>query len=202
MRKRIVAVIGAGFGDEGKGLMTDYFCHQFPFGEPVLNIRYNGGFQAGHTVNRAGKRHVFNGFGSGSFNDKVYTYFGPHCIFNGMSFLSEYNQLVNDKIIEKDYNKFFISKRAKITFITDVMMGRASEKEKKHGSCGLGIFETFRRNQFDDGSLTMDDVRKGYDHFIERYNSIANKYWKPIIGEDSEYNPLMIGIVNQTAIRD
>ena len=39
MRKDIRVVIGANFGDEGKGLMTDYFCSHFPKNEKVLNVR-------------------------------------------------------------------------------------------------------------------------------------------------------------------
>ena len=63
--KRAYAVIGANFGDEGKGLMTDLFCR---LGGSVINIRSNGGAQAGHTVcTRDGKRHVFSHIGSGSF---------------------------------------------------------------------------------------------------------------------------------------
>ena len=38
MRKDIRVVIGANFGDEGKGLMTDYFCSHFPKNEKVLNV--------------------------------------------------------------------------------------------------------------------------------------------------------------------
>ena len=45
--KKAYAVIGANFGDEGKGLMTDLFCR---LGDNVINIRSNGGAQAGHTV--------------------------------------------------------------------------------------------------------------------------------------------------------
>ena len=47
--KTIKVIIGANFGDEGKGLMTDYFCKQEPK-KDILNIRFCGGAQAGHTV--------------------------------------------------------------------------------------------------------------------------------------------------------
>jgi adenylosuccinate synthase len=60
MRAR--AVIGAGWGDEAKGKMTEHFS--------TVNttvVRYNGGSQAGHTVQSNRRRHVFHHFGSGSF---------------------------------------------------------------------------------------------------------------------------------------
>ena len=50
MAKQIKVVIGANFGDEGKGLITDYFCKRLSENGSVLNIRFNGGAQAGHTV--------------------------------------------------------------------------------------------------------------------------------------------------------
>ena len=66
----IKAVIGAGSGDEGKGLMTDYFCRN-AHDNKVLNIKVNGGAQAGHTVcaldNGEYKHWVFRQYGSGTF---------------------------------------------------------------------------------------------------------------------------------------
>lgn len=59
-----IAVIGAGFGDEGKGLMTDYCCQRPKY---TTVVRFNGGAQAGHTVvTPDGRRHVFSHFGSGT----------------------------------------------------------------------------------------------------------------------------------------
>ena len=63
--KNIKVVIGANFGDEGKGLMTDYFASK---SNKSLVVRFNGGGQAGHTVTtKDGRRHVFHHFGSGIF---------------------------------------------------------------------------------------------------------------------------------------
>lgn len=54
-------VIGANYGDEGKGLITDYLAaldHS-----NTLVVRFNGGAQAGHTVQTpSGLRHVFSHF--------------------------------------------------------------------------------------------------------------------------------------------
>nr|WP_279048354.1 adenylosuccinate synthetase [Bifidobacterium catenulatum] len=60
-------VVGANFGDEGKGLMADYFCHQaVSQGKKCLNVLTNGGAQRGHTVVYTDrKRHVFKHFSSG-----------------------------------------------------------------------------------------------------------------------------------------
>ena len=62
------AVIGANFGDEGKGLATDALAADLMSRglDPVV-VRSNGGAQAGHTVETQGRRHVFHHVGSGAF---------------------------------------------------------------------------------------------------------------------------------------
>ena len=88
MAKQIKVVIGANFGDEGKGLMTDYFCKRLSESGSVLNIRFNGGAQAGHTVVvptlGQQKRHVFSHFGAGSFVNGTDTYLSGNFILNPM----------------------------------------------------------------------------------------------------------------------
>ena len=58
------AVIGAAFGDEGKGLAADLLCRRAP---GALVVRHNGGAQAGHTVHAGTKRFVFHQLSAGSF---------------------------------------------------------------------------------------------------------------------------------------
>ena len=58
-------VVGLQFGDEGKGLLTNFLCQESP---NSLVVRYSGGQQAGHTVVLDGKQHVFSNFGSGTLN--------------------------------------------------------------------------------------------------------------------------------------
>ena len=83
----IIAVIGAGYGDEGKGLFTDYFANQH---NDSIICRSNGGAQAGHTVvTPNGIRHVFSHLGAGSFSDKP-TFLSEHFICNPLLFKKEY----------------------------------------------------------------------------------------------------------------
>lgn len=150
MGKTIKIVIGANFGDEGKGLMTDYFCNQLSMDRKVLNVRYNGGAQAGHTVvNPDGKRHVFHHFGSGSFNPNVATFLSRQFILNPIMFCKEWNELKENYQIEP---KVFISKDCLITTPYDMIINQMVETHRgkdRHGSCGLGIYETIERNKTD-----------------------------------------------------
>lgn len=140
--KELKYVVGANFGDEGKGLMTDYFCHQaISNGKKVIGILPNGGAQRGHTVvTPEGKRHVFHHMSSGTFAGAD-TYFGGNFIINPMVFMQEYNEL-------KPSTKFYIDDICKVSTPFDMLYNQAVEVTRgnnRHGSCGLGIFETIDR---------------------------------------------------------
>lgn len=153
---KVKVVIGANFGDEGKGLMADYFCSQFPKYERVVNIRFNGGAQAGHTVvTPEGKRHVFSHFGSGSFLPNVATYFGPEFIINPILFRKEYEQLTAFGL----YPLVYCHPKCIITMPQDMMVNQFIETRRgndRHGSCGIGIYETLLRHKEFANDITLD----------------------------------------------
>ena len=154
--KKAYAVIGANFGDEGKGLMTDLFCR---LGGSVINIRSNGGAQAGHTVcTKDGKRHVFSHIGSGSFAGAD-TYLSEYFILNPMLFSKEADALGNDM------GNIFIDRRCMVTLPCDMLLNQFVETARgksRHGSCGVGIFETIVRNRDNRYALRYEDMLK-YD---------------------------------------
>lgn len=136
---KATAVIGANFGDEGKGLMTDYFSSN-----DTLVVRYNGGAQAGHTVvTPEGKRHVFSHFGSGSFAGAA-TFLSRHFIINPMLWKKELKILQELGVVPT----LTYSNEAKLTLPYDMLINQEAEKSKgngRHGSCGVGINETITR---------------------------------------------------------
>ena len=159
-KKEIKVVIGANFGDEGKGLMTDYFCAKLAeTHDGVLDIRHNGGAQAGHNiVTPDGKQHVFRHFGAGSFVDGVSTYLSEEFILNPIIFCQELKELRDLGLDPAVY----VNKNCRITTPCDMIINQVLETmrgEKRHGSCGLGIDETVRRNQGTFG-LRVNDILK------------------------------------------
>ena len=160
MAHKIKVVVGAGFGDEGKGLMTDYFCSQFPHDEPVLNIRFNGGAQAGHTVvTPEGRRHVFGHFGAGSFLPNVATYLSSEFLVNPILFRREYEKLVELGVRPM----VFMHPKCLLTIPQDMMINQMIERFRgkgRHGSCGVGIYETIYRSKLDFG-ITLDKALDG-----------------------------------------
>ena len=154
--KKVKIVIGANFGDEGKGVITDYITRTTE--EPVV-IRFNSGSQAGHTViSRDGTRHVFGHFGSGTFNN-VPTFLSKYFVVNPLIFLKERNELINKGVNPK----VFVDSRCLITTPYDMMLNQMIENargDKKHGSCGLGFNETLIRNKDNRYRLTMKEIDK------------------------------------------
>lgn len=175
-------VIGANFGDEGKGLVTDYLCSVVPKDWNKLGVLTNGGAQRGHTVvTPEGYRHVFHHFSSSSFVGAD-TFCSEYFIVNPVLFIEEYAEL------NKKFNlapKVFIHKNCIMTTIYDMMINQIFETSRgaaKHGSCGLGIFETLYRNQtprvqfkdkfcFNPLAMTVGEFAEM--NYIDRYNFLV-----------------------------
>lgn len=143
---RATAIIGANFGDEGKGLMTDYFASQH---ERSVVVRFNGGAQAGHTVvTPAGRRHVFHHFGSGILNPGCTTHLSRFFIVNPLLWKKEYADILSYGGT-LDSTTLTVDPRAMLTTPYDMLINQELERargDKRHGSCGIGINETVRRN--------------------------------------------------------
>ena len=96
-------VIGANYGDEGKGLMTDYLVKKH---NAEVVVRFNGGAQAGHTVvTPDGQRHVFSHFGSGTLAG-ARTFLSKHFVANPILFLKEKKVLEELSPTKKLHNRF------------------------------------------------------------------------------------------------
>lgn len=183
MNKIIKIVIGANYGDEGKGLMTNYFCQNFPKNYPVINVRYNGGAQAGHTVVLDDNtRVVFSHFGSGSLNDNVTTLLGEKFILNPMLFKKEWCKIIaSGKNIKNPY----IFSNGMVSFPMDMMINQFVEEnrgENRHGSCGVGINETVEKysNDAGNGFFVKDFVGKDSEYVFKyiKNNKFLWKYYE------------------------
>jgi len=165
MDRKISVVIGAAWGGEGKGLVTDWVSNN-----QTLNIRYNGGAQAGHTVTlpytnpldnldpipKTGisKRHVFSHLGAGSFQGGT-TYFAPEFIVNPILFRKEWEALVP---LDGNIKFPWIDTDCRVTTPFDMLINQEHAKKDKHMTCGVGINETMVRNLSDFGFRYSDII--------------------------------------------
>lgn len=148
--KRCQVIIGANYGDEGKGLMTDFFASRNP--DRSLVVRFNGGAQAGHTVVAPdGRRHVFSHFGAGSFVGAT-TYLSHYFIVNPLLFKKELSELDALRVSPR----VLIDDKCFVTTPFDVFINQLKEVQRgsgRHGSCGAGINETVTRSLRDPANL-------------------------------------------------
>ena len=141
---KAVAVIGKNYGDEGKGHAVAYFAEHYP--ENTLVVKHNGGAQAGHTVETEDCRFVFHQFGAGSFSNKA-TFLYKTFLFDPLKVQEEKEAL--SQCIET-VPDLYVDTRCRITTVYDVLMNQYIEERRgraRHGSCGMGIWETVLRNQ-------------------------------------------------------
>lgn len=136
------AVIGLGFGDEGKGAVTDWLCSQDQTHTSV--VRFSGGHQAAHTVNIAGAEHVFSNFGSGTLRGCP-TYWGPQCTFDPVGFCRELEVLKGTEACTL-VPSVFVNPQCRVVTPYDVLANHTSP-ERAHGTTGTGFWKTIERNQ-------------------------------------------------------
>lgn len=160
-------VIGLGFGDEGKGITTDFLARQNP--ESIV-IRFSGGQQAAHTVMIDGKKHVHSSFASGALRG-LPSYYSEHCTIHPI-FL--YNEKVELEI-NGGNTELHIHPLAKVTTPFDVWHNRGNLRNIENGTCGKGIGSTMKRNE-GPYKLFAIDLIAPREMLLEKLNQIAYYY--------------------------
>ncbi|MDX1934769.1 MAG: adenylosuccinate synthetase [Capsulimonadales bacterium] len=139
---RAIIVNDLGFGDAGKGSLTDALVRRH---RATLVVRYNGGAQAAHTVETSdGRRHTFHQFGSGTLVPGVETLLSEYVLFDPIALIAEESDLRRIGITDA-FSRLYVDGRAKVTTPYHRIANRWREIARgagRHGSCGLGIGET------------------------------------------------------------
>ena len=134
--KRVDVVIGAGYGDEGKG-ETVYDLVE----EGSVVVRFNGGAQAGHTTDHDGVRHVHSHFGCGTLKGCP-TYLSKFFVCHPVMFRDEWAELSRKMDGEPDV---YVSPDCPVTTPYDAVLDILGQRVLGHGSCGVGFGETLER---------------------------------------------------------
>ena len=186
-------VIGAGFGDEGKGTITAEIASKNPL--ETLVILNNGGAQRGHSVLHQGKVYNNKHFGSGSCFGSS-SFFGPMFILDPMQFTQEYTQNLME-------TKPVIYRHVACRWVTpfDIIANQSEAVLKEiHNTCGMGIWKTIQRYNMSTLQKAVGEAYyiKPFDNFMElpyeervKYlNEIADWY-KKIGHYTPEYNAFL-----------
>ncbi len=164
-------LLGLQWGDEGKGKIVDVLSANYD-----LIARFQGGPNAGHTLEFDGKKFVLNTIPSGIFFENTLNLIGNGVIIDPITLKKEIEKLKNaghDLLAKKN---LVIAKKAHLILPTHQLLDAASEKkmgEGKIGSTLKGIGPTYMdktgRNGLRIGDITLPD-------FEERYKKLTGKH--------------------------
>lgn len=175
---RVDVLLGLQWGDEGKGKIVDVLCPQYD-----LIARFQGGPNAGHTLEFDGKKYVLNTIPSGVFNDKTLNLIGNGVVIDPVIFKKEI-----DKLRENGYDpiakgKLVIAKKAHLILPTHRLLDAASESRmgnSKIGSTLKGIGPTYQdkigRSGLRVGDTLLPDFKEKYDTLIAKHLEILSHY--------------------------
>lgn len=164
-------LLGLQWGDEGKGKIVDVLTESYD-----IIARFQGGPNAGHTLEFDGIKHVLHTIPSGIFHPSAINLVGNGVVIDPIIFNKELENLAIYKIDFK--TKLLISKKAHIILPTHRLLDTASEVSKgkaKIGSTLKGIGPTYMDKTGRNGMRVGDIFTESWK---DRYNALTNKHIK------------------------
>ncbi|MDE3743813.1 adenylosuccinate synthase [Maribacter polysaccharolyticus] len=176
-------LLGLQWGDEGKGKIVDVLTKNYD-----IIARFQGGPNAGHTLEFDGIKHVLHTIPSGIFHKKAINVVGNGVVIDPVIFKKELEALDVFDIDVK--SKLFISRKAHLILPTHRLLDAASETSKgkaKIGSTLKGIGPTYMdktgRNGMRIGDLELSDWKDKYRALADKHEAMIGFY-----NVDIQYN--------------
>jgi adenylosuccinate synthase len=179
---KVDVLLGLQWGDEGKGKIVDVLTPKYD-----IIARFQGGPNAGHTLEFNGIKHVLHTIPSGIFREDVINLVGNGVVIDPVIFQKELEKLAPFNI---DFKKrLLLSKKAHLILPTHRLLDAASETAKgknKIGSTLKGIGPTYMdktgRNGLRVGDIFMANFKEKYDALVEKHIGILSHH------KDFEYD--------------
>ena len=171
-------LLGLQWGDEGKGKIVDVLTQSYD-----IIARFQGGPNAGHTLEFEGNKHVLHTIPSGIFHPKAINLIGNGVVIDPVIFKKELENLAPYKI--NFSSKLLISKKAHLILPTHRLLDAASEASKgkaKIGSTLKGIGPTYMDKTGRNGLRVGDIFTKSWK---TRYNTLVQKHLRMLDYYDS-----------------
>lgn len=178
---KVDVLLGLQWGDEGKGKVVDYLA-------PKYNVvsRFQGGPNAGHTLEFDGHKHVLHQIPSGIFRENIKNIIGNGVVLDPVIFKKEIEGLDSFQI---DFTQnLFISKKTQLILPTHKLLDAAYEKSKgkdKIGSTLKGIGPSYQDKIARNGLRVGDLLAPG---FRDRYRNLVDKHERILQHYDFEYD--------------
>ncbi len=175
-KMKVDVLLGLQWGDEGKGKIVDVLTPKYD-----IIGRFQGGPNAGHTLEFNGIKHVLHTIPSGIFHDNKINVVGNGVVIDPVIFKKEIDALIKLNVDVK--SKLVISKRAHLILPTHRLLDAASEASKgkeKIGSTLKGIGPTYMdktgRNGLRVGDIDSPDFKNKYNALVEKHKQLLNFY--------------------------
>ena len=169
-------LLGLQWGDEGKGKIVDVLTQDYD-----LIARFQGGPNAGHTLEFDGIKHVLHTIPSGIFHPNATNIVGNGVVIDPVIFKKELDNLAPFNLDLK--SKLLISRKAHLILPTHRLLDAASEAAKgkaKIGSTLKGIGPTYMdktgRNGIRVGDLEFDDWKSKYRNLANKHEAMIGFY--------------------------
>jgi adenylosuccinate synthase len=166
---KVDILLGLQWGDEGKGKIVDVITPSYD-----IVARFQGGPNAGHTLEFNGIKHVLHTIPSGIFHDHVKNVIGNGVVIDPIVFAKEINALKERGVNIQD--RLLLSRKAHLILPTHRMLDAASEAEKGKGKIGStlkGIGPTYMDKTGRNG-LRVGDILE--PEFLDKYNNLVAKH--------------------------
>ena len=167
-------LLGLQWGDEGKGKIVDVLTQDYD-----IIARFQGGPNAGHTLEFDGIKHVLHTIPSGIFHKNAINIVGNGVVIDPIIFKREVDAL--NKMHVDLHEKLLLSKKAHLILPTHKILDAASEKAKgksKIGSTLKGIGPTYMdktgRNGLRVGDINSSEFKNRYDNLVAKHSKMLN----------------------------
>lgn len=173
-----LVVVGAQWGDEGKGKITDYLAQ----GADAV-VRYQGGNNAGHTIVVGGSTYKFHLIPSGMLYKDKMCILGNGVVIDPQELIVELDKLAAEGV---DTSRLKISSQAHVILPTHKILDQLSEEQKgaaKIGTTGRGIGPAYRDKVHRSGIRMGDAAHREHltqqidAHLHEHRNVLHNTEW-------------------------
>ncbi len=174
-------LLGLQWGDEGKGKVVDYLAPKYD-----IVARFQGGPNAGHTLEFDGHKHVLHQIPSGIFHEQILNVVGNGVVLDPITFGKELEDLEPFNI--NTQSQLVLSTKAQIILPTHRLLDQAFEKAKgksKIGSTLRGIGPTYQDKMARVGLRVGDILEKD---FKTRYTKVRDRHIQILDQHDFEYN--------------
>ncbi|MCI0919895.1 adenylosuccinate synthase [Sphingobacterium rhinopitheci] len=175
---QVDVLLGLQWGDEGKGKIVDVLCPQYD-----LIARFQGGPNAGHTLEFDNKKFVLNTIPSGIFHTKTLNLIGNGVVIDPIILKRELDNLKAAGFDPVGAGKLVLARKAHLILPTHQLLDAASESKMGDGKIGStlkGIGPTYMdktgRNGLRVGDTTLPDFKERYEKLKEKHLNILSHY--------------------------